>query len=53
MGGAWRFVVLDGKKFGDSKPYEATEAGDLERIVQALFWMKNHIEMRIETEGIE
>lgn len=53
MGGAWRFVVLDGKKFGDSKPYEATEADDLKRIVQALFWIKNHIEMRIETEGSE
>ena len=53
MGAAWRFVVLDGKTFGDSKPYEATEPDDLKLIVQALFWIKNHIEMRIATEGIE
>jgi hypothetical protein len=53
MGGSWRFVVLDGKKFGESKPYEATDEDDLKLIVQALFWIKNHIEMRIETEGIE
>ncbi len=53
MGAAWRFVVLEGKYFGESKPYEATEIGDLTHIVQALFWIKNHIEMRIETEGIE
>ena len=53
MGAAWRFVVLDGKTFGDSKPYEATEPDDLKLIVQALFWIKNYIEMRIATESIE
>jgi hypothetical protein len=53
MGGSWRFVVLEGKKFGESKPYEATDEDDLKLIVQALFWMKNHIELRIATEGIE
>jgi hypothetical protein len=53
MGAAWRFVVLAGKQFGDSKPYEATDVGDLKQIVQALFWINNHIEMRIATEGIE
>ncbi len=49
----WIFVVLAGKKYAESRTFNSTEANDLKHIVQALFWIKNHIEMRIETEGIE
>ncbi len=49
----WIFVVLEGKKYAESRTFNATETNDLIHIVQALFWIKNHIEMRIETEGIE
>jgi hypothetical protein len=49
----WIFVVLEGKKYAESKTFNATEPEDLKHIVQALFWVKNYIEMRIETEGIE
>ena len=53
MGAAWRFVTLEDKKFEESRAYDATEPDDLKLIVQALFWIKNYIEMRIETDGIE
>jgi hypothetical protein len=49
----WIFVVLEGKKYAESKTFNATEPDDLKHIVQALFWVKNYIEMRIETDGIE
>ncbi len=49
----WIFVALEGKKYAESRAFNATETNDLIHIVQALFWIKNHIEMRIETEGIE
>jgi hypothetical protein len=49
----WIFVVLEGKKYAESRTFNATETSDLKQIVQALFWIKNHIELRIATEGIE
>ncbi|MEY4928080.1 MAG: hypothetical protein RI894_2516 [Bacteroidota bacterium] len=48
----WVFVVLNGKEYAESKPYNATQADDLKLILQALFWVKQYIEHRIDTENI-
>ncbi len=49
----WHFVVLNGKEYAQSKAFHATEIDDLKTILQALFWVKQHIEHRIDTENLK
>ncbi len=49
----WVFVVLDGKQYAESQPYNAINPNDLKAILQALFWVKQHIEHRIDTENLK
>ena len=49
----WHFVVLQGKEYAQSKAYKATELADLNAILAALFWLKSHIEHRIDTENLK
>ncbi len=49
----WHFVVLNGKEYAQSKAFKATEIDDLKLILQALFWIKQHIEHRIDTENLK
>ncbi len=52
-GELWNFVVLEGKTYSQSQSYDATKANDLKLILQALFWIKQHIEHRIDTENLK
>jgi hypothetical protein len=47
----WVFVVLHGKEYAESKTYNATQTDDLKQILQALFWVKQYIEHRIDTDN--
>jgi hypothetical protein len=49
----WIFVVLEGKQYAESQSYDATKVADLKQILQALFWIKQHIEHRIDTENLK
>jgi hypothetical protein len=49
----WHFVVLQGKEYAQSKAFKATESKDLRKILEALFWLKIHIEHRIDTENLK
>ncbi len=49
----WHFVVLNGKEYAQSKAFKATEENDLKLILQALFWVKEYIEHRIDTEKLK
>ena len=51
-GELWQFVVLDGKEYAESESYSAIKSDDLKRIMQALFWVKNYIENRIDVENL-
>ncbi len=53
MGQYWYFVVLNGKEYAQSKAFDATKIEELRAIMQTLFWLKNHIEHRIDTENLK
>ncbi|MEY4928079.1 MAG: hypothetical protein RI894_2515 [Bacteroidota bacterium] len=52
MGQYWSFVTLIGKEYSQSRSYDATKLDDLKRILQALFWVKQYIEHRIDTDNV-
>ncbi|MEY4928078.1 MAG: hypothetical protein RI894_2514 [Bacteroidota bacterium] len=52
MGKYWNFVVLNAKEYAESRSYDATKIEDLKLILQALFWVKQYIEHRIDTENV-
>jgi hypothetical protein len=47
IGQFWFFVVLVGKEYTTSKAFDATDAADLKQIINALQYVKAHIERNV------
>ena len=47
IGQLWFFVVLAGKEYTTSKAFDATDAQDLKQIINALQYVKAHIERNV------
>jgi hypothetical protein len=47
IGQNWYFVALNGKEYAVSTAYLASDQKSLNKIMQALHWIKKHIDIRV------